>query len=465
MTDFLTFRLDGFHIDNTRSIRNDTDVVATTLKVGDRLIGTQIKHMGDVNNGDHKVGLEFRFIPVDTPSTPISYNYQIDNAGNIDDASIDQKITTSNETAAGIIGGVGGGLLLTGAAPAMIIGGALLSVAGTIELFNLLFGFLTTSCDGPVVFDQIQAPRSDFDNSIPPFGGALTQTRPYFGVAAPSPCHSDSRYKATSTVVRFAPLGAFSGVGVVGVAGYSGADGFQHVIVATKDRKVTEIFFQGGADSSQTTIVASPDHDHSKDVTQTVFAGKQPGQDVLRQLNSDIVGVAGYSSSLDGFQHVIVATKDRNVTEIYFKGGGQPIGQDVLRQLNSDIVGVAGYSSSLDGFQHVIVATKDRNVTEIYFKGGGQPIGQGVLTQLTSDIVGVAGYSGADGFQHVIVATKDHNVTEIFFKGGGQPIGQHVLTQLNSDIVGVAGYSDADGFHHLNLAGSDGSVYDLFSKP
>jgi hypothetical protein len=242
-------------------------------------------------NGFHidKVGLEFRFIPVDTPSTQIVYNYQIDNAVNIADASIDQKITTSNETAVGIIGGVGGGLLVTGNFPAMIIGGALLSIAGTIELFNLLFGFLTTSCDGPVVFDQIQAPRSDFDNGIPPFGGALTQTRPYFGVAAPSPCHSDSRYKATSTVVRFTPFGFFSGV--VGVAGYSGADGFQHVIVATRDRKVTEIFFQAGADSKQTTIVESPDNDHSKDVTQTVFAGKQPGQDVLRQLNSEIVGV------------------------------------------------------------------------------------------------------------------------------------------------------------------------------
>src|SRR6476620_206545 len=81
------FRLEQFHIDNTRAADDDTDVVSFAMKVGDQALGEpQIKHMGDVDNGDHLVNLEFGPISVDTPATLVVFNYQILNSGHKDDA-------------------------------------------------------------------------------------------------------------------------------------------------------------------------------------------------------------------------------------------------------------------------------------------------------------------------------------------------------------------------------------------
>src|SRR5689334_11779157 len=76
------FRLEQFHIDNTRAADDDTDVVSFAMKVGDQALGEpQIKHMGNVDNGDHAVNLQFGPISVDTPATPVVFNYQILNSG------------------------------------------------------------------------------------------------------------------------------------------------------------------------------------------------------------------------------------------------------------------------------------------------------------------------------------------------------------------------------------------------
>jgi len=40
-----------------------------------------IRHMGDVNNGDHLVGLHFGPFPIDNPAAPFIFNYQIVNSG------------------------------------------------------------------------------------------------------------------------------------------------------------------------------------------------------------------------------------------------------------------------------------------------------------------------------------------------------------------------------------------------
>jgi hypothetical protein len=174
------------------------------------------------------------------------------------------------------------------------------------------------------------------------------------------------------------------------------------------------------------------------------------------------------AQSGDNLQHVIVATKNGDVNEIYFKGGGEPIGQGTLGHFCTppngvtgmvlcdvgDTVAVAGYFAPSDGFQHVIVATKNGDVNEIYFKGGGQPIKQHKLAHFDDQIKGIAGYfATSDGFQHVIVTTNSGDVNEVFFKGGEQPIGQDKLFSFCSttrssgfrgpctgQTVAVAGY-------------------------
>jgi hypothetical protein len=72
--------LDKFHIDNTRSLHNDTDHVNFAMKVGNAAIPESLtRDTGDVNNGDHLVGLCFGPIPID-PAIPIMFNYQILNS-------------------------------------------------------------------------------------------------------------------------------------------------------------------------------------------------------------------------------------------------------------------------------------------------------------------------------------------------------------------------------------------------
>ena len=75
-----TFRLDQFHITNTRARHNDTDVLALCFKVGEREF-TYTKQLGDVNNGNHDVGFELPGLLIDDSRTPISLKYSLVNSG------------------------------------------------------------------------------------------------------------------------------------------------------------------------------------------------------------------------------------------------------------------------------------------------------------------------------------------------------------------------------------------------
>jgi hypothetical protein len=366
------FTLENIHIDNTRALGNDTDIVAAVVTINGKQTAAVSRDIGDVNNGDHAVGVQLT-AEVTDPGTPVKFCFAVTNSG------FDRSAAAVSKAALDRISGVCKDII-TGAFGF----GKVWEEADKLVRFTN--GLIFVDCDGPVAAEMVGGTGQELWDKTE---GATTLTREskfFPGSDSATLCGGNSKYTVAWSVagepLQLRPIAHFNNI--VGVAGYSGAD---------------------------------------------------------------------------GFQHVIVATKDRNVTEIFFKGGGQPIGQDVLRQLNSDIVGVAGYSGA-DGFQHVIVATKDRNVTEIFFKGGGQPIGQDVLRQLNSDIVGVAGYSGADGFQHVIVATHDGNLTDIFFKGGGQPVNQRLLTRLNG-LTAMAAFTDREGLHYLTVGGGDGTLYEF----
>jgi hypothetical protein len=138
--------------------------------------------------------------------------------------------------------------------------------------------------------------------------------------------------------------------GVVSVAGYVTADGFQHAIAATSDGNIHEIYWQGGQPS--------------QGVISTVF---------------NVNSVAGYVTTSDGVQHVLASSGFAQIREISWQGGGQPseapVGWDI--PYVPEIVGVAGYFTDSDGFHHVIVACGpeggtpvDGDIVEVYFKQG-----------------------------------------------------------------------------------------------
>jgi hypothetical protein len=74
------FRFDDFRIYNTRSLHNDSDLVTFLVRVGNETFPPAMRWMGDVNNGDHHVGLTIGPITVD-PATPVVTAYSILNTG------------------------------------------------------------------------------------------------------------------------------------------------------------------------------------------------------------------------------------------------------------------------------------------------------------------------------------------------------------------------------------------------
>ncbi len=265
---------------------------------------------------------------------------------------------------------------------------------------------------------------------------------------------------------------------------YAKNDDTQHVIVATKEGGVHELYFKPAQGVHQDELACFDDlravsgYYAANDDLQHVIVATSDGnvyelyfkpaqgvhEDVLHQFNSAAVAVAGYYSPDDDMQHVIVATADRSVHELYFKPA-QGVHEDVLHQFTSAVVGVAGYFAPDDKMQHVIVATADGDVHELYFKPA-QGVHEDVLHQFTSGVVGVGGYySPDDNMQHVVVATNDRNVHELYFRPA-QGVHEDVLRQFSTGVLGVAGYfAPDDNMQHVMVATDDGNVHELYFKP
>jgi hypothetical protein len=134
---------------------------------------------------------------------------------------------------------------------------------------------------------------------------------------------------------------------------------------------------------------------------------------------------AGYYAAGDGFQHVIVATIDGVVHEVFWKPqdpANPGVGVDQLTTFPAGtIAALAGYYAAGDGFQHVIVATIDGVVHEVFWKPQ-DPANPGVgVDQLTTfpagTIAALAGYyADATGYQHVITATTAGRLCQAVFR-------------------------------------------------
>jgi hypothetical protein len=159
---------------------------------------------------------------------------------------------------------------------------------------------------------------------------------------------------------------------VIGVAGYyAPIDNYQHVIAATRDNVVTEIWWR-------------PD---PKNYVH--------GQAELARFGSPIVAIAGYYADVDKCEHVIVADQSNTVAEIRWRPDPKNYVHDQreLARFGSPIVAIAGYYSESDKYEHVIVATADRVVTEVWWKPG-QGVGQTQLDRYDAPIIAVAGLDG-----------------------------------------------------------------------
>jgi len=182
------FVLNQFHIDNTRSVDQDTDTVSFAVKIGQQMMGDpQIKHMGDVDNGDHPVNLQFGPFLIDNPATPVVMNFAIINNGHAAQKDLDNALVQAGASIA-----------------ALAIGGASGWVVIAKKIIEFLGGIIFADCDGPVAGDQIEFTGDSLHAQTARFN-TLTETRNYPGTDSSTGCGSNSMYSVTWSVLRVPP--------------------------------------------------------------------------------------------------------------------------------------------------------------------------------------------------------------------------------------------------------------------
>jgi hypothetical protein len=109
-----------------------------------------------------------------------------------------------------------------------------------------------------------------------------------------------------------------------------------------------------------------------------------------------------------------------------------------------DIVGIAASYNADDGFRTVIVARKNEEVRELFYKTSHGSLATPVGNSVVANIPGVSAvssfYARDDGFRIVLAATEDGSLHEVFYHPA-RGKGQSVIGQFGS-IRNLAGFYD-----------------------
>lgn len=122
-------------IKNTRSRHEDTDYAFLSLKVGNTQYPTIGKKIGDLNNGDHPIGLVFTGIQLRDDQTPVTIKWSVINSGH----GANQQYQNAFNTAGPVVIN-------------QTTDGGLAEILKSV--FSLGSSLLFANCDGVVVSDQ-----------------------------------------------------------------------------------------------------------------------------------------------------------------------------------------------------------------------------------------------------------------------------------------------------------------------
>ena len=210
-----TFRLEGFHIEVTRSRGDDTDQVAADLRVGDEAFPAQSLSTGDVDSGDFPIGMVFGPSLISEDNTAAVLSYSLYNG---DVSKLPKTLTELT------------GELVNKAVESMIKGkdpeqadlsdftdfpgnpnnpadnpnytfddGSWIKVLEFAALANFLF----PDCDGFVAMGTVGKEKKSWDTLIDAAGGVtFRQSVRYPGTDSPGGCGSNSDYSVTWSVQR-----------------------------------------------------------------------------------------------------------------------------------------------------------------------------------------------------------------------------------------------------------------------
>jgi len=80
---------------------------------------------------------------------------------------------------------------------------------------------------------------------------------------------------------------------------------------------------------------------------------------------NNIFAIAGYYTDFDGLQHVIAATQDGNVYEVYWNQSTLPTVRN-LYNFGTSLVNITSFFTPDDNFHHAVGITNDRTLHELY---------------------------------------------------------------------------------------------------
>ena len=218
------FSLETFHITNTRSRHNDTDKVVFGLGIGNKPFQIKSLSTGDVNNGDHNVGLAFSALMTD-PATAAVFSYSIYNG---DDSALPKSLASlTQSTAQAALDDLlnpgpptAGPEDFSDPSQAASPDGEVVSWqshdAGSADAgwYTLLAylgigDFVFPDCDGLVAFDTVGQKLSVWDEAISASSNAILRRSSHFaGSDSPAGCGSNSDYTVTWSVTRKAIVGS-----------------------------------------------------------------------------------------------------------------------------------------------------------------------------------------------------------------------------------------------------------------
>jgi hypothetical protein len=206
MTKYL-FRLENVHIDNTRSVHQDDDTVAFSVKVDNADPGDpQQKLLGSLNNGEHRIDLQIG--PTDVPNAArVAFNYQITNSGS---KSQDELRTILKNGAKALFALTEKKALVAGMKDGSESKGddgkgtgsiwdTLLTYGAAVGI-PYLIGLLLPNCDGPVAVDQIIVTGDVLDYWTQ--HGPYAERRIYPGTESADGCGSNSQYSVLWSIRR-----------------------------------------------------------------------------------------------------------------------------------------------------------------------------------------------------------------------------------------------------------------------
>jgi len=215
--DFYTVKLESFHIDNTRSRHNDTDTVTLGVQLGGTKLPVLTFNAGDVNNGDHGVGLHFSTMLLSNQDRALAFTYFIYN-GATNELSTNLNTLATSLLTEGVQSTVKGPSFSF----ANLSGGiTTVSATGSVGLLSLLantsawyaalskvmvetaINFIFPNCDGFVAGDVVSLTKQQWDENVDSQGGSVFRaTMAYPGTDSQAGCGSNSAYKVTWSVTR-----------------------------------------------------------------------------------------------------------------------------------------------------------------------------------------------------------------------------------------------------------------------